>query len=524
MHYARLQRVDPDDPRWRPPPNLPPTVSISMERDSSEMQSLPGMLFAYDWTVDGRVETLRPDDPFDTSSIEVLNAEGANKLRFEIHSQASPVSITVTRVFDLGADNPNDFDSIAERLSPGRSEPDGLDLMYVESDDRPRWRLDVPLVATQEPSHITIQAMWSDTPIGLDPCHMASWLVGLSGDPNGQTQADRIEMRDRRRDESGPQRPAVGDGGPIRWSPGIDMGDLDEKVSAAMMSPVGRALATIAAGSGLSAEELASPETSVWLCSEASNEIEVWNSGRDEILAYLERESPKHEGFLREILAQPSTAWWFEPLVRERQIWVSKDGSPPSIDSLITPSEPPTRWERYAHKPVGGLFTSTLIGNISSMLVAIDLGVGDLRPAFGQPPYAIWRMDVDESARVFEIDGSDAWHRLCVDYPAEGNSGRNEPDFSRDPGKLVPDWSKVARDWDAVHMSFGGYLTSDQVRVESESGWTYHWAWDCEQTLWLRWMFTGYERLEDYREGDSAWPEFKRRSLWRLAIESGSNG
>ncbi len=232
MHYARSQRLDPDDPKWRPPPNLPPTVFISMERDSSQMQSLPGILVSCDWTVDGRVETLRPDDPFDTSSIEVLDAEGANKVRFEIHSQASPVSITATRVFDLGADNPNDFDSIAEWLSPGRSEPDGLDLIYVESDNRPRWGLDVPLVATQEPSHITIQAFWSNAPIGFDPGHMAVWVVGLSGYPNGQTEADRIEIRDRRRAESGPKRPAAGDGGPIRWSSRVDMGDLDEKLSA----------------------------------------------------------------------------------------------------------------------------------------------------------------------------------------------------------------------------------------------------------------------------------------------------
>ena len=62
-----------------------------------------------------------------------------------------------------------------------------------------------------------------------------------------------------------------------------------------------------------------------------------------------------------------------------------------------------------------------------------------------------------------------------------------------------PIGSKVARDWDAVHLSFGGYLTSEQIRVESEHGWTYHWAWDHEGTLWLRWMFNGYERLEDYR-------------------------
>ena len=130
----------------------------------------------------------------------------------------------------------------------------------------------------------------------------------------------------------------------------------EEKAAAMMRSPLGRAVATIAAGSGISARELAVPETSVWLCVEASDDIEVWNSVRDEILAFLERGAPKHEGFLRKILAQPSVSWWFEPMDRDGQVWVSRDESPPSENSLVTPSEPPTRWERYALKPAGGLF------------------------------------------------------------------------------------------------------------------------------------------------------------------------
>ena len=287
--------------------------------------------------------------------------------------------------------------------------------------------------------------------------------------------------------------------------------DSDEKAAAMMRSPLGRAVAIIAGQSGMSARDLAVPETSVWLCVYASDDVEVWSGIRDEIRAYLESEAENHEAFLREILAQPSGSWWFKPMDRERQIWVSRDGNPPSKDSLVTPSESPTRWECYALKPVGGMFTSTMIGDISPMAATIDFGVGDFRPWYGKPPYAIWRMNVDESARIFEIHGPNDWHRLCVEYPAEGNSGRNEPDFSHDAGKLVPDWSKVARDWDAIHLSFGGYLTSEQVRVESEHGWTYHWAWHHEAALWLRWMFNGYERLEDYRRDESDSPDFDYR-------------
>ena len=296
-----------------------------------------------------------------------------------------PTSITIMRIFDLGSDNPSDFDSVLEWQAQGNSEPEGYEVVFEEPDDGGLWRLDVP-------------------------------------------------------------------------------------------------------------------QTSVWLCADASREVEVWNSDRNGILAYVGMESPKHREFLRDVMSQEDASWWFEPLDRDGQTWVSDDGSPPDEESLITPTEPPDRWERYAQKTRGGLYTTTLIGDTSPMTAAICDGVGDFRPAFSKPPYAVWKMTVDDAARILEIHSAHDWHRLCVEYPASDDDRRpgQVPDFSGDPGRLEPDWAKVVAYWDAVHLSFGGYLSADQVRVESDDGWTYHWAWDCECTLWLRWMFTGFERIEDH--------------------------
>jgi len=148
------------------------------------------------------------------------------------------------------------------------------------------------------------------------------------------------------------------------------------------------------------------------------------------------------------------------------------------------------------------------------MFAAIDCGVGDIREVYSRPPYAFWQMTVDASARVFEIDGPQAWHDLCVRYPAEGTIGRGIPDFSGDKGRLVPDWSAVADDWDAVHLTFGGLLIAEQVRVSSPSGWTYHWAWDYEQTMWLRWMFTSTGQMAHHQEPEESGPDW--RSLYYL--------
>jgi hypothetical protein len=64
-------------------------------------------------------------------------------------------------------------------------------------------------------------------------------------------------------------------------------------------------------------------------------------------------------------------------------------------------------------------------------------------------------------------------------------------------GRIVPDWSLVAPDIDAVHLTLGGLLAAEQVPFVSAAGWSQHDGWDFEQTLWLHWCFTSLERLPD---------------------------
>ena len=508
MYQASLQQIDPADPKWGPPPPRPPDVFMSVpaatgdEPASQLVRRWPGSLIAYDWTVEGREESLRPEDPFDTSDIDTLAIEEVDRVRFEIHSAAIPTSITVMRIFDLGAENPSDFDPVLEWLALGNSEPEGHEVVFEEADGGGWWRLDIQSSPMQEASYVVLQARWSGILSLGSAHHSASWAFGIRADSSGKPRAERVAIRDRKHTESGIKKPTVGDGGPIQWRADGGTRNFEENLDSMMTSPVGRAFATVGARSGMSPEDLAVPQTSVWLCAAASDEIEVWRGDRNDLLVYLDKESPKHREFLRDVMKQDGASWWFEPLDRDRQIWVSDDGSLPERESLIVPSEPSDGWELYAQKTKGGLFTSTLIGDTSPMSAAICSGVGDFRPGFGTPPYGVWRMVIDDAARILEIHSAHDWHSLCVRYPASGDERHPgaTPDFSDTPGRLEADWSKVAVDWDAVHLSFGGYLTTDQVRVESESGWTYHWAWHCECTLWLRWMFTSFERVEDHHD------------------------
>ncbi|MFT4260055.1 hypothetical protein [Microbacterium sp.] len=65
--------------------------------------------------------------------------------------------------------------------------------------------------------------------------------------------------------------------------------------------------------------------------------------------------------------------------------------------------------------------------------------------------------------RVYEIHGPEDWARLCRQYPVEVTASRRH-DWFRITGWegrwLIPDWLRIAEEWDAVHLSTFGYLTA----------------------------------------------------------------
>jgi hypothetical protein len=62
--------------------------------------------------------------------------------------------------------------------------------------------------------------------------------------------------------------------------------------------------------------------------------------------------------------------------------------------------------------------------------------------------------------------------------------------------RLDPDWSKVAADWDGVHLSVGGWLTAEDVPYESGGVITELRGWDVESTAWFRWSFDDVEPID----------------------------
>ena len=285
------------------------------------------------------------------------------------------------------------------------------------------------------------------------------------------------------------------------------MSDADKRLECMTSSVLGCAFAVSAEMSGLSADDLADPLVSIALAAECVWRMDRWQPNHravwDSVLELGKREKTRR--LAREALENPGAAWWFEDMDARRQTWIqafwqaneserASFGAPPNSPAWTRPANPPDRWERYAQKPVGhvNMSTSTLYApRLASQLMAYDERAGDYLCDF---PLAWWMMRFADDVRVFEIHGPDDWHNLCVRYPARG----------REDDRLVPNWGAAANDWDGVHLSFGGLLTSEMGKFESAAGWTMLDTAHAELTYWLRPQKTRVERLPDYREGTVA--------------------
>ena len=184
--------------------------------------------------------------------------------------------------------------------------------------------------------------------------------------------------------------------------------------------------------------------------------------------------------FLRHATAQlldaPGTANWFSDLDKQQQIWIAPDSRSPTQDFFRVNLYP------FSHvpKPTLALWTSTRLGNsLGSWIHYLRWGE-DRR----QSPYHPWRLEVCPTARVYEIHEPEAWHSLCLAFP-----------LYKDDNHIVPDWEKVARMWDGVHLSVGGLLATEQVYRSTPRGRTQLSGWGVESTVWLHWVFTQVERL-----------------------------
>jgi hypothetical protein len=81
------------------------------------------------------------------------------------------------------------------------------------------------------------------------------------------------------------------------------------------------------------------------------------------------------------------------------------------------------------------------------------------------------------------------WTSLCSEFPLDVTASRRHDWFrttGRDGRWVIPDWERVAEEWDAVHLTVLGYLSgAGRALPVSPDTATVIAGWDPDSTLWL---------------------------------------
>ena len=257
--------------------------------------------------------------------------------------------------------------------------------------------------------------------------------------------------------------------------------DIDELVQAMCNAPAGCAFLLVVEENDLAPDVAADLHVAMHVSAVAISSIDMWACDYPKSVIVALENGPRLMPLAREILAQPAATSWFAPVDRAAQWVILNDEGNVTPDELVTPSSPPTGWELYAQKPEGAEYSSTSVGDTCAIFAAKEHHAGDFYPTF---PMRRFHLRASPAARVYEVDGPQAWHVLATRFPAQDEEGRT-----------VPDWGLVATEWDAVHLTLGGLLTAQLVRVVAPDGFTELQSWNSEMTAWLRWCFTEIEQL-----------------------------
>jgi hypothetical protein len=215
------------------------------------------------------------------------------------------------------------------------------------------------------------------------------------------------------------------------------------------------------------------------------------------------------------ISASPAARWWSTSLELGPQRYVQHlaadhDDDPPRLSgaagSLARWRSDTVEDERAARKrPLnpaanwGGYWWSS---PVSSSLVSTTrclhglgaVGLALVEDTFGWTDARCWPLAARPESRIYEISGPGDWAGLVARYPLDVSRSRRH-DWWRVTGWsgrwLIPDFTAAAADYDAVHLSVIGYLTTAGRSLPVGDARTMLAGWDPDQTWWLGDVLSG---------------------------------
>lgn len=157
---------------------------------------------------------------------------------------------------------------------------------------------------------------------------------------------------------------------------------------------------------------------------------------------------------------------------------------------------PHDQWWTYPFP--GAISTTRRVGRLGAMLLA---GQED---GFGDTAAVVWPLAVADTARVFEVDSPAAWQALVSAYsrPATASYRHTWAWTGWNGHWLAPRWSAVARDWDGVHLTVAGYLSTAACPLPVGTARTMLAGWNPDQTYWLTDVLTHVGQATAWRNID----------------------
>lgn len=208
------------------------------------------------------------------------------------------------------------------------------------------------------------------------------------------------------------------------------------------------------------------------------------------------------------VAASPATRWWNSPVGLDNQRYVQWTGEPtiaPPIligaadrvaewkaNLLATERSAATMSAELSSRSTGAWWSTPTHANLVTTTRGLpELGAAKLaliEDTLGWTAATVWPLRPRSGCRVYEINRSDAWTSLVERYPLDVTRSRG-PDWfhttSHDGPWLLPDWSAVAGDFDAVHLTVSGYLSTAGRALPAGGAHTVLAGWGPDETWWL---------------------------------------
>lgn len=181
----------------------------------------------------------------------------------------------------------------------------------------------------------------------------------------------------------------------------------------------------------------------------------------------------------------PAASWWWQPVGSQQMITEGCSGF-----SERSEIEDPHWWSA----PSGPDIVHTSRGPLGSAGSVSSLCVDDCWVYLANPRTMPYR---PRGSRVLEVDSPEAWATFVDRYPTAANEASAQERLrviGLEGPWIDPDWRRVRTDYDGVHLSFAGYLSTACQPIELGGHLTALMGWNPDSTVWLDQDLSGIDR------------------------------